>query len=321
MTTVFQAARQRTMYFIGVTTGKSSINQVFPKWAEELNLNATLTGIDFLPNDEPEKYRQAVQFIKDDELSLGALVTTHKIDLYQASSDLLDGIGPYARLLGEVSTISKRGDELWGHAIDPITSGISLDKIVDETYWARTDGEMLVLGAGGASLALTLNLHHKKKGGGEVPKKLYVTDIRPQRLDDMKSIHKKIDYNIPITYELTPTAEDSDLLIRKLPPYSMVINATGVGKDRPGSPLTDEVDFPENTIVWDFNYRGDLVFLDQARNQSDEKNLTVEDGWDYFIYGWASVIAEVFHIDVPTAGPEFQRLSRAAAQAVGRVSR
>jgi shikimate 5-dehydrogenase len=95
----------------------------------------------------------------------------------------------------------------------------------------------------------------------------------------------------------------------------MVVNATGLGKDRPGSPLTDAVVFPENGIVWDFNYRGDLVFLDQATNQQAGQNLTIENGWIYFIHGWTRVIAEVFHIDIPTSGPEFDRLSRIAGDA------
>ena len=36
MANVYTPAEQRTMYFIGVTTGKSSIMKVFPAWAEEL---------------------------------------------------------------------------------------------------------------------------------------------------------------------------------------------------------------------------------------------------------------------------------------------
>ena len=33
-----------TMYFVGVTTGKSSIRKVFPKWAEILGLSAAIEG-------------------------------------------------------------------------------------------------------------------------------------------------------------------------------------------------------------------------------------------------------------------------------------
>ena len=71
--------------------------------------------------------------------------------------------------------------------------------------------------------------------------------------------------------------------------------------------------FPEKGIAWDFNYRGDLLFLDQARAQEKVKNLQVEDGWIYFIHGWTRVIAEVFNIDIPTSGPVFDELSAIAA--------
>ena len=83
-----------------------------------------------------------------------------------------------------------------------------------------------------------------------------------------------------------------------LPEGSIVINATGMGKDRPGSPLTDGCRFPKHGIVWEFNYRGTLEFMHQAEAQQAERDLTIDDGWTYFIHGWTQVIAEVFHIDI-----------------------
>ncbi|MEO8411054.1 MAG: hypothetical protein ABI478_10820, partial [Propionivibrio sp.] len=96
---------------------------------------------------------------------------------------------------------------------------------------------------------------------------------------------------------------------------ALVINATGLGKDAPGSPLTNATVFPERAVVWDLNYRGQLVFLDQARRQAEARELQVEDGWTYFIYGWTRVIAEVFHVDIPTAGPGFESICQIAAAA------
>jgi shikimate 5-dehydrogenase len=91
----------------------------------------------------------------------------------------------------------------------------------------------------------------------------------------------------------------------------MVINATGMGKDRPGSPVTDEGLFPEGGLAWELNYRGRLDFLRQARGQAESRELTVEDGWVYFLHGWSQVIAEVFHLDLT---PElFVELDRAAS--------
>ncbi len=94
---------------------------------------------------------------------------------------------------------------------------------------------------------------------------------------------------------------------------AIVINATGLGKDAPGSPITDEAIFPQDGMAWEFNYRGDLLFLDQANAQRQRKNLHVEDGWVYFIHGWTRVIAEVFDIDIPTSGATFDKLSEIAA--------
>ncbi|MGB3990266.1 MAG: hypothetical protein WBL32_06995, partial [Acetivibrionales bacterium] len=101
-------ATQPTFYFIGVTTSKSSIMKVFPLWAKALGLkDAVIKGIDIEIHAKPEVYREVVQFIKDDELSLGALVTTHKIDLYNAAKDLFDYLDPYATMFSELSCISK----------------------------------------------------------------------------------------------------------------------------------------------------------------------------------------------------------------------
>ena len=305
---------RRTFYFLGVTTGKSSIVKVFPKWAEHLSLDAVIEGMDFQQHDDPARYREAVKYIKHDSLSLGALVTTHKLDLFNACRNLFDGAGPYSELLGEASSISKRGRELWAHAKDPITSGLSLEVIVKPEYWSETDAELCILGAGGSSLALTLYLINKKNDGGDSPHRISITNRSGKRLEDMKDIHSRLDHGIEFSYYLCPDPLNNDAVIADLPSQSMVVNATGLGKDAPGSPLTDSAVFPEHGHAWEFNYRGELLFLDQARSQEKSRNLQIADGWDYFIYGWTRVIAEVFHKELPVTGPEFDTLSRIAAE-------
>ncbi len=313
--TSYPSATERTMYFIGVTTGKSSIMRVFPAWSDHLGLAAVLRGIDFPPGAEPERYREAVAFINEDPLSLGALVTTHKVNLLRASKDLFDDLDPYAQALHEISSISKRGGRLIGHAKDPITAGASLEAIAPKDHWARTGGHCLLLGSGGSSLATTLYLHNKAKDGGDVPARLVVTARRDASLAEMRTVHADIGFAIPIDYVLTPTPEEADACVAALPPGSLVVNATGLGKDAPGSPTSDAVAYPENALVWEFNYRGDLIFLDQAKAQAKARHLTVEDGWVYFIHGWTRVIAEVFDIDIPMSGPAFDELSRIAKDA------
>lgn len=100
-------------------------------------------------------------------------------------------------------------------------------------------------------------------------------------------------------YVITPTPQDADALVAQLPPSSIVVNATGLGKDRPGSPLSDNVIFPNEGIVWEFNYRGSLEFLRQAEKQHQSRSLLIEDGWRYFVHGWSQVVADVFDIAMP----------------------
>ena len=71
-----------------------------------------------------------------------------------------------------------------------------------------------------------------------------------------------------------------------------------MGKDRPGSPVTDRCRFPKNSVIWEFNYRGSLEFMHQAEAQQEASGLRIENGWTYFIHGWTQVIAEVFHIAI-----------------------
>lgn len=310
----YQPATQRTMYFIGVTTQKSSIMKVFPAWSAHLGLNAVMQGIDFAPNSPPEAYRGAVEFIKGDPLSLGGLITTHKVNLLKASKDLFDTLDPYAQTLGEISSISKRGGKLIGHAKDPISAGASFEAVVPPGHWVG-NAQLCILGSGGSSLALTLYLHNKKLAGGEVPQRIIVTARREASLAEMRHVHSQIGFGIPIDYRLAARPEDADMVVGALPARSMVVNATGLGKDGPGSPLTSAVRFPEGGLIWEFNYRGDLVFLDQARAQATSRDLTVHDGWVYFIHGWTRVVAEVFDIEIPMSGPAFDALSRIAKDA------
>lgn len=308
-------AEQPTFYFVGVTTGQSSINKVFPRWVEHLGReDVVLKGIDLVQHDEPQKYRDVVSFIKEDKNSLGGLVTTHKIDLLDAAKDLFDGFDEYAELLGEVSGIAKKDGKLWGYAKDPITSGLALEAFLPREHWSKTGGHCCLLGAGGSSLALTTYLIKDRKVEA-CPKEIVVTNRSEKRLESMEEVHKEINPGVEIRYYHCPHHEQNDQVVSSLPDHSLVVNATGLGKDAPGSPLTENALFPMNGFAWEFNYRGDLLFMEQAKRQEKERNLFIEDGWVYFVHGWTRVMEEVLHMDIPESGPEFDELSRIAREA------
>ncbi|MFS0645883.1 shikimate dehydrogenase [Siminovitchia sp. 179-K 8D1 HS] len=303
-----EKAKVPTMYFIGVTTTKSSIMKLFPEWAKALGLKeAVLKGIDLEIHADPEHYRKVVEFIKNDELSLGALVTTHKIDLYEAAKDLFYYLDPYAQMFGELSSISKRDGKLQGHAKDPISSGLALERFVPDDYWKEHGGELLLLGAGGSAIAISSALL-SRENRDNIPSRVVITDINESRLAEIEQIIGKVNPDAKVECHLTAGSKENDRLLEGLKPHSLVINATGMGKDRPGSPLSDSVKFPRHSLVWELNYRGKRDFMHQALAQKDERNLHVEDGWIYFLHGWTQVIAEVFDIEI--AGERFDRIEQ-----------
>jgi shikimate 5-dehydrogenase len=306
-------ADRPTLYFIGVSTGSSTIMRVFPAWAGFLGLrDAVIRGFDFPLHAEPARYRAAVAFIKADPLSQGALVTTHKIDLYAACRDLFDLIDPHAALMGEASCLSKRDGRLVCHAKDPITAGLTLDGFLPEGHFARTGAEVFVMGAGGSAIAMTWHLMRRSRHD-DVPSRILVSDRDPARLAAIRRIHAEVESDVRCEYLDARLPQANDAALAGLKPGSLVVNATGLGKDAPGSPLTGAARFPERGIVWELNYRGDLVFLAQARAQQQDRGLQIEDGWIYFLHGWTRIIAEVFRIEIPTAGPRFDEIARIAA--------
>ncbi len=289
-------ATEPTMYFIGVTTGQSSIMRIFPIWAKALGIQGCLKGIDIAIHAPAEDYRAAVEFIRSDPLSLGALVTTHKIDLLNACRDLFDELDPYAQQFGEISSISKRDGRLWGHAKDPISVGLALDSFLPAEHWQKyPEAQACVLGAGGSALAVCAYLAHEKHGDA-VPARIQMDNRSVGRLAE--AVHLLGNSRVQMSFNLCPIPEWNDRIVEALPEGSLVINATGMGKDRPGSPLTDKCRFPMNGVIWEFNYRGSLEFMHQAEAQREERRLQIENGWTYFIHGWTQVIAEVFHIDI-----------------------
>jgi shikimate 5-dehydrogenase len=272
--------------------------KVFPRWMKVLGRpEVIIEGIDHKIHDEPAAYRATVAQIKGDPLSLGALVTTHKMDVYAAAHDMFDYFDPYALRTHEISSISKLESRMEGHAKDPITAGLSLDSIIGGGYFGRIGRQVLCLGAGGAGVATLLHLVNQEASGNR-PARFIAVDRSADRLDHMRQMVSQFKTDMAVDYVLNSDPRRNDELMADLPDGSIVINATGMGKDTPGSPITDAGLFPKNGVAWEFNYRGDLDFLQQALRQQEARNLRVEGGWVYFLHGWSQVIAQVLHIEL-----------------------
>ena len=263
--------------FIGVTTQQSSTKELWPRWIEALGIDAGLVGMDIAPDAPSAEYRAAIQRLQDPSI-VGAVITTHKMHVYRHCRDLFTSADPHVEMLGEVACITKEGRGLAAHTVDPASAKRVLAEMLLPGHWP-TGAEALVLGAGGAGAAIALSL-------AEDTNRITVADVRRERLDRVSSL--------ALETEQIPAHGDADHLVDALPPASLIVNATGLGKDAPGSPVSDGAVFPRHGVVWELNYRGELRFLDQARRQQQDRSLSVHDGWRLFLHGWAHAINLLF---------------------------
>jgi len=295
------------MAFIGVTTSQSMINRLFPLWAKELDLpDAELRGIDLPVDSAPDAYRRVIEAVRDDRVLAGALVTTHKLAVFESAGDVFAELDPDAQRCREISCIVRDGAGLVGYAKDPTTVALALDLLLPDGYFAESGGYVLCLGAGGAGTALALCLLTRELRAGR-PQRIVLADVKTERLRAVRALVDGLPGADVDTVALTEP-DAADRLLAGMPAGSLIANATGLGKDRPGSPIDDAARFPADAIAWDFNYRGDLQFLRQAGRQP---GVRAEDGWDYFLHGWIEHITEIYRR--PNSPALFQRLSNIAA--------
>jgi shikimate 5-dehydrogenase len=302
-----------TMLFIGLTTGQSASRAVFPAWMDLLGLpRVRLEGVDLPRNAPAEVYRAVVERMRRDPCVLGATITAHKIPLYESCADLFDELGPAAQDCGEISAIYKRGGRLLGETTDPAVAGAAMERYSPASHWKRTRGELLVFGAGGAATALLYHLSGLAAPASR-PARAWVVDRDPRRLARLRGlIAARPAGPCWANFLCSQRPEINDRLVARLPAGSMVINATGMGKDTPGSPITGAALFPENGVAWDFNYRGTLDFLKQAHAQSQPRHLRAEDGWEYFLTGWKKAIELVMGVEIE--GKRYQQFVEAAGR-------
>lgn len=285
-------------YLIGITSKQSLMVQILPAWAEALGVEVDLLNID-LPHDANAlQYQKAVIDIKGDDNAIGSVVTAHKLKMYEYGYSFFDQCDALSEVTKEIGTIIKRGSHLIGMAMpDCMATALSLKSMLGDDYWYRNNSDVLCFGAGGVARAIVLSLlfdiasspplGRKQK---HKPGRLLLVDINLERLEATKEFLMPYSKDVEIQYICSNKSENNDQLVSNLPIGSLVVNATGMGKDLPGSPLSDKVIFAQKAIIWDLNYRGERMFLEQAKSQQDDRNLFVYDGWLCFMHGWTQAL-------------------------------
>jgi shikimate dehydrogenase len=284
----------RTIQFIGVSTAGSLIHEVFPRWARVLGVEAAIVGVDVPRDAPPERYRELLGAIRDDQDCLGAVITSHKTAVFRAAGDQFASLDPLAVACREINSIRNDSGRLHGYARDPISVG----RVVDE-IWPERDADLLCIGSGGTAIALARHLLERGQRG-----RLRFVDRDPAQAEHFAEV--VADGRIEVAALQGPY----DALVAAVRPGTFIVNATGAGKDREGSPVTDAVRFPPGSVFWDLNYRGDLRMLAAARAQAARQAVTaqpegaalrVHDGTSLFCNGWASALTAV--LDLPEDPP------------------
>ncbi|BCB91235.1 shikimate dehydrogenase family protein [Phytohabitans suffuscus] len=260
--------------FVGVGTGGSLAHAVFDRWAAALDRPWVLRGLDLPPDTPPATYRRLLSAVRGNAAVEGAVVTAHKLRLYRACAGDIALGDELVEVTREVNTLRAGDGLVQGYARDALALSHVLPPAAD----------VLCLGAGGAGTALLLAL--RERGAASAT----FADTSPGALDDLRAVARRAGAGgVRLSYVPVEGPDDCDALLAGPPAPALVVNATGLGKDAPGSPVTDLAPFGPSTLAWDFNYRGGLDFLRQAA----ARGASTMDGWDYFVAGWTGCLTAI----------------------------
>ena len=285
--------------FVGRATAGSGVHAAFPVWARALELgNVVLRGVDVPPDVQPVAWRELLAEMRDNPRVRGAVVTDHKLRLFRACADLLDEREPTVELMSEINSLRFEDGRVSAFARDVL----ALASVLGRAPLPAAPPAVVCLGAGGAATALllatTLDVRATTSAGRPVPAAgpaaLTFVDRDPAALAALETVVERLPVDPAAVRTVTgSTPEAGAEVVATAPAGTLVVNATGLGKLGPGSPLVDGATFPPDAVAWDFNYRGPLTFLAQAR----AAGVPAVDGRDYFLAGWACALAGVFGLD------------------------
>jgi shikimate 5-dehydrogenase len=288
------------MLFVGVSTKSSFVHHVFKEWASCLGKRLFLSPCDIPLGASPDVYRRTVNELRQSYPKLtGALITSHKAAIFDSSAGIFDFLSEDANRLGEVGMAYWSGGRFCGGASDVnSTDRVVKRMLADSPTWMHGCRNAVILGAGGAGVALANTLSINPEVGCT---RVTLVESDIARVKRVSELVERWDSNVPIT--VIQSTVESDELVQNAGVGSLIVNASGLGKDRPGSPVSKSISFPLKSFVWEFNYRfqpqQNPTFLELATAQGVERQLTIEDGWDYFIWGWLGVMSRVVGIEDP----------------------
>lgn len=206
----------------------------------------------------PDSLGQAVDAVRALNMSGVNITVPHK----EAVIPLLDGVDEEAAFIGAVNTIVNSGGKLKGYNTD----GRGFMRSLSEADIQVEDRQVLIVGAGGASRAISYYISEKAKA-------LFLYDIAPDRLNKLVSDIGKIRSNVSSLGKITD-----------LGMFDVVINATPLGL-KSGDPLPfDIAALSTRSTVCDLIY-GKTRLIEEA----GKKGCRTMDGMGMLL--WQGVLA------------------------------
>lgn len=291
---------QPLIAFLGVATEGSFIHDVFPAWADVLGIDWALRGVDLPLTAGPAAYRSLLTALHTTTAIAGAVVTNHKLPVYASGKNLFVGTDLFATVAREVNAISS-SHGLRGYARDPLSLTLILPSVLDPA-----PRRVVCFGAGGAATALLI-AYATDADKSEFQRRLLPRVPRPHMSfidanSDALAALQRVNRLCDLTedeVELIHTSQGRaiDMALSATAPGDLVVNATGLGKQSPGSPLPDARRLTAGVTAWDLNYRGPLTFITQASHA----HAIAVDGWDYFVAGWAGALTAIASVPLTSA--------------------
>jgi shikimate dehydrogenase len=206
----------------------------------------------------PDFLRQAVDAVRALNMTGVNITVPHK----EAVIPLLDSVDEEAAFIGAVNTIVNSEGRLKGYNTD----GRGFMRSLSENGISVENRQVLIVGAGGASRAISYYLSEKAKT-------LYLHDVAQNRMDSLVSDLRKIRSNVSSYGQMT-----------NLGSFDVIINATPLGL-KAGDPLPFDVStLPPGHTVCDLIYRKTRLLEEAAK-----KGCRTMDGLGMLL--WQGVLA------------------------------
>jgi shikimate dehydrogenase len=288
----------QTIWFVGVRTQGSAALSAFPGWMGVLREDIRLQGVDLPLDTDAQGYRDLLRRLRSRSDVVGVVITGHKARLFESAGSELDSLDRFARLCREVSVVRRDGGQLVGCAVEPRSVKATLARMLEPGHWGATGGELLIFGAGGTAAALLACLYDPLTAPRDVPGVVHLIDIDAARAKALQE--SVLTWRTGVSVRVPHPSLATETLIA-LPASSLIVNATGLGKDQPGSPVPLPAPWPNRAIVWELNYRGQLPMLTDARAATRRRSLEVYDGWTLFIQGWSEALGTILRHNLNAA--------------------